>query len=367
MKILIAPDKFKGSLSAKEVCSALAEGLRKSNPIVEIIKRPMADGGDGSLEVLAHYLALETVTITVKDPLFRPVEASYQISNQTAYIEMSAASGLVLLQENERNCLETSSIGTGELIKDALEKGATQIYLFIGGSATNDGGVGIAYALGYRFWAEEGNLLKPIGKNLGWIDKIDSAEMCVDLEKVEIKVICDVNNPFYGKNGAAYVYAPQKGADTDAVELLDNGLKHLASQFIQQGYDDIADVKGAGAAGGVGGGMMAFFNANLVSGIQTFLELTQLEREIKSCDLVITGEGKLDTQTEQGKVISGVCALAQKYDKPIIAVCGAAEKKVGRQLGLSKIYTILERSKSVKEAMEKAAEKLVAIGKEIAL
>ncbi len=365
MKILIAPDKFKGSLTAQAVCIALAKGLKKANPNLEIITRPMADGGDGSLEVLAHYVDLKTVSLEVEDPLFRPINTAYQMAGTTAYIEMAAASGLALLKEKERNCMDTSSYGTGELILDAIKKGATTIYLFIGGSATNDAGMGIASALGWVFYSKSGEILVPIGENLTKVHRIDNSFLFYKPAKVAVKVICDVNNPFYGANGAAYVYAPQKGATAEEVKELDKGLRHLATLLKAANYADIADIPGAGAAGGVGGGAMAFLDATLVSGIQTFLELTQLENAIKACDLVITGEGKLDNQTAQGKVISGVCQLAKEHDKPVIAVCGAVDLPTPASLGLQAVYTVLSKSQSVNEAMDKAAEKLEIIACEI--
>lgn len=367
MKILIAPDKFKGSLSAQEVCTALSKGLKKNNPNLEIITRPMADGGDGSLEVLAHYFDLKTITVEVDDPLFRPINASYKMVGTTAYIEMAAASGLALLGKKERNCMETTSFGTGELILDAIRKGATSIYLFIGGSATNDAGMGIASALGWSFYNKGGELLVPIGESLTAVSRIDGTFLFYKPAKVKFKVICDVNNPFYGEQGAAYIYAPQKGATPDEVKILDNGLRNLAEQLKAADYTDIAEVPGAGAAGGVGGGAIAFLNADLVSGIQTFIEITELETQIKDCDLVITGEGKLDAQTEQGKVISGVCQLAKKYDKTVIAVCGAADENAAKKLGIQKVYTVIERSNSLEEAMSQTADKLVDLAKDILL
>lgn len=366
MKVLLAPDKFKGSLSAQNVCEALAKGLKRVNPKIEIISRPMADGGDGSLEVLAHYFNLETITTTVHDPLFRPIDATYKMTGKTAYIEMSAASGLVLLTGEERDCRKTTSLGTGELILHAIRRGATEIYLFIGGSATNDGGIGIASALGWSFYDKNEVDLVPIGENLRWIKEVDGNALFYNPEVVDFKVICDVNNPLYGKNGAAYVYATQKGATAQDLNVLDKGLRNLAKRLKEENYPDIANIPGAGAAGGVGGGAIAFLNAALKSGIHTFLEITKLETLIKDCDLVITGEGKLDAQTEQGKVISGVCALAKKYDKRIMAVCGTAEEEEAfNNLGLEQVYTVLEKSKSVEEAMSKAAEKLEEIGMDI--
>jgi len=362
MKILLAPDKFKGSLTAQEVCTALTKGILKSHPNATIISKPLADGGDGSLAVLDYYLDLTTISKTVQDPLGRPITASYKLAKEVAYIEMAAASGLVLLKPAERNCLITSSYGTGELIADAIEKGSSNIYLFIGGSATNDGGIGIAAALGYRFYDAAGNSLSPIGENLLRIAKIDNSQLRYNLKDISINVICDVANPFYGKNGAAYVYAAQKGASPDDIVNLDNGLRNLATQLVAFNFLDIAYIAGAGAAGGVGGGAIAFLGAKLQSGIQIFIELTQLEAAIKDCDLVITGEGKLDKQTEQGKVISGVCQLAKQYNKRVVAVCGAADFPISTSLGLEGVYTIINRAVSLEDAMDNAATLLVEIG-----
>lgn len=367
MKILLAPDKFKGSLSAYEVCQALTKGLLKKYPNATIITKPLADGGDGSLAVLDYYLDLKTISKTVQDPIGRPIIAQYKLSTTTAYIEMAAASGLVLLKSKERNCLHTSSYGTGELIVDALDKGAKEVYLFIGGSATNDGGMGIAAALGYRFLDNQGNVLSPVGKNLNIVHHIDNSNLRFDFDKIKVIVICDVNNPFYGQQGASFVYAAQKGASPDDIVILDEGLKNLAEVLKRNAYPDIACVPGAGAAGGVGGGAIAFLDAELKSGIQFFLDLTALEQAIMECDIIITGEGKLDKQTEQGKVISGVCALAKKHNKKVIAVCGAADLPISASLGIAAIYTVMSRSKSLQDAMENTAEKLVEIGMEMVL
>lgn len=365
MKILIAPDKFKGSLSALQVCNAIYKGLKNFNPNLDIITCPLADGGEGSLETMNHYLNLEPEKLVVNDPLFRPIKSTYYRSKETAYIEMSAASGLVLLKKEERNCMFTSSLGTGELIADAIKKGATTIHLFIGGSATNDGGIGMASALGYQFYDASENLLSPIGQNLNSINRIDKSHLNFNLEEVTVKVVCDVNNPLYGKNGAAYMYAAQKGASLVEIEQLNQGLINLASKLIRHDFPNIADTPGAGAAGGIGGGAMAFLGAELISGIQNFIKITQLESLIKECDLVITGEGKLDAQTEHGKVMSGVCNLAKQYDKPIVAVCGDVEKGFSKKLGLKKVYTLMERTDSIEEAMKNGEIYLEKIGMEL--
>lgn len=365
MKILICPDKFKGSLTATEVCQALAKGLHQGYAEVEVIQCPLADGGDGSLDVLARYLNLETVMLEASDPLGRVIQAEYRYSKGTAYVELAAASGLVLLTPQERNCMVTTSYGTGQLIADAIKRGANEIFLFIGGSATNDGGIGIAEALGYRFYDGDGNRLHPIGQNLVLIDRIENKELVFSLEKIKFNVVCDVDNPLYGTNGAAYVYGPQKGATPEEVSWLDQGLRNLAQSLKKKGYADISHLPGAGAAGGIGGGMVAFFNAQIRSGTSIFLEISNLEAHIQHADLIITGEGRMDEQTVQGKLISGVCKLAHQLGKPVIGVCGASQPGIGEALGMQRVYTVLERAASVSEAMELAAEKLIEIGKEI--
>ena len=365
MKIVIAPDKFKDSLSAIEVCDNLIKGFTDINSNLDYISCPMADGGEGSLEILNHYLDLEPVELIVNDPLFRPIKSTYYVSNNTAYIEMSSASGLALLNSSDRNPMLTSSIGTGELIQDAIDKGFKNINLFIGGSATNDGAIGIAHALGYRFYDTLGNPLSPIGKNLIKIDSIDSRRVRSNLKNFNIEVFCDVNNLMYGTEGASFIYAAQKGASPSQVKLLDEGLKNLVAKLTENDYRNISDIPGSGAAGGVGGGSIAFLDAKLVSGIDKIIEVVQLEKLINNCDLIITGEGKLDSQTNKGKVISGVCRLATKYKKPVIAVCGREEKYISKKLGIKKVYAIEDKANSFEDSMNNAGEYLIEIGNEI--
>tara|TARA_Y100001935_G_scaffold190920_1_gene159145 strand:+ start:2917 stop:4038 length:1122 start_codon:yes stop_codon:yes gene_type:complete len=365
MKIVIAPDKFKDSLSAIEVCENLMKGLTKIDSNINFILCPMADGGEGSLKTLNYHLDLKPVELIVNDPLFRPVNSTYFISNSTAYIEMSSASGLVLLKESERNPMLTSSFGTGELIKDAINKGLKKINLFIGGSATNDGAIGIASALGFRFYDSFGNFLSPVGGNLNKIDNIDSSKVINNIKDVDIKVFCDVDSTMFGEDGAAFTFAPQKGANFSQVKYLDKGLKNLVSKLSKNDYKNIADIPGSGAAGGVGGGAIAFLDAKLVSGIDKIIEVVQLEKQINNCDLIITGEGKLDSQTEKGKVISGICRLAKKYKKPVIVVCGYEEKNISKKLGITKVYSIQDRSNTFKDSINNAGEYLIQIGSEI--
>jgi len=365
MKILIAPDKFKDSLSAIEVCNALTSGLKKNNSSTNIFSCPMADGGDGSLKILNHYLDLKPQELKVNDPLFNSIKSTYYISQNTAYIEMSLASGLDLLDKKDRNCMYTSSFGTGELINDAIKKGATTINLYVGGSATNDCGIGIASALGFKFYDSSNNLLSPVGKNLMLINRIDKSNVQFNFQDIKFKVLTDVNNILYGKNGAAYIYAAQKGARPIEIVKLDKGLLNFESKLRAHGFPSIAKIPGSGAAGGVGGGAVAFLDAKLVSGVEEFIKITQLESLIRDSDLVITGEGKLDSQTQQGKVVHGVCNLSKKYNKPIIAVCGDSDKGTYKSLGLKKVYNILDKANSISNSFKKADKYLIDIGNDI--
>jgi len=364
MLILIAPDKFKGSLSAVEVCEAVRAGIHRFNPNIKTLIHPLADGGEGSLEILQQYIDSQTITLTVADPLMRPIQAQYLIAAQTAYIEMSAASGLVLLAKSERNCMNTTTFGTGEMILDALRRGIRDIVLFIGGSATNDLGIGMASALGYRFLDADKNSINPIGKNLTEIKIIDNKNSLLNLADVSVRVLCDVTNPLYGTQGAAHTYARQKGANDAEIEHLDKGLRNIAEVLKANDYPDIADLEGAGAAGGMGGGAVVFLGAKMVSGIHFFIELTDLETKIQQADLVITGEGKLDEQTLKGKVVNGVAAIANRHDVPVIAVCGANTLR-GDELGLKNIYSVMDISQSVEEAMSRAKEKVTDLGFQI--
>jgi len=364
MTILIAPDKFKGSLSAVGVCEAIQTGIHRFNPNIKTRIHPLADGGEGSLEILKQYTDSQTITTTVADPLMRSIEAQYLIAQQTAYIEMSAASGLILLAESERNCMNTTTFGTGEMILDAIRRGIRDIVLFIGGSATNDLGTGMASALGYRFLDTDKNSINPIGKNLTEIKIIDDKNSLLNLVDVSVRVLCDVTNPLYGTQGAAYTYARQKGANDTEIEHLDKGLRNIAEVLKTHNYPDIADLEGAGAAGGMGGGAVAFLEAKMVSGINFFIELTDLETKVQQADLVITGEGKLDDQTLKGKVVSGVAAMANRHNVPVVAVCGANTLQ-GDELGLKSIYSVMDISQSVEEAMRHAKEKVVDLGFQI--
>ncbi|WP_308991453.1 glycerate kinase [Mariniflexile litorale] len=365
MKIVIAPDKFKGSLTGLQFCNAVEEGITKILPNVEIVKLPLADGGDGTIEILEYHLKGKRITIKVNDPLFRKIEASYLYMDKTstAFIEMAEASGMYLLNKEEQNCFNTTTLGTGELILDAINKGAKTIILGIGGSATNDCGIGMATALGYKFEDENGKELEPVGKNLSQIRVINCRDVIDALKSIDFKVACDVTNPLYGKNGAAYVYGSQKGASEIEVQDLDNGLKNIAAVFKKQFHRDVQNIKGAGAAGGMGAGTLVFFNAELKSGIDLVKGLVDFDTKIKHADFIITGEGKLDSQTLSGKTIDGVIASAKKYNIPVAAFCGSVSLSIDEASHFGVYYTdaIMNKAKNLEDAMRNSYKYLVDI------
>lgn len=325
MKFILAPDKYKGSLSGQQFCEIVEKGIRRVFPDSHIIHMPLADGGDGTMEVVKHYLKASKVDVIVKDPLLRDIQSGYLISKEkkVAFIEMSEASGYKLLAKDELNCMQTTSFGMGQLMAHAIKEGAKEIVLGIGGSATNDAGMGMAAALGYQFLDENSNQLSPIGENLGKVTKIDASRVISELKNLEIKVACDVTNPFYGKDGAAYVYAPQKGASPEEVVFLDKGLQHFAKVIHKEFGIDVQKIRGAGAAGGMGAGAKVFLNAELTSGIDLIKEMAAFDKAIDGADWIITGEGQLDGQTLSGKTIDGVLQSAKTRNIPVAALCGS--------------------------------------------
>jgi glycerate 2-kinase len=325
LNILIAPDSFKDALSAIEVCKAIERGARRALPTAEVQLFPLADGGEGTAEVLAWHLPGELVKAQVHDPLLRPVEAQYFSFGKMAFVEMAEASGLQRLEVGERNPLKTSTFGTGELLRHAMENGAEEVFLAIGGSATNDAGMGMAAALGWRFLDKNGKELAPVGENLDRVMTIVPPQPKSEARNPTWKVLCDVTAPLYGPSGAAYVFAKQKGADDAVVEQLDAGLRHFAGVVERQLGKDFSQVPGAGAAGGLGFGAMAFLGASVQSGAETILQLTGFESFVKKADLIITGEGRLDRQTGQGKLLAAICRKAKQYNVPVVAICGAIE------------------------------------------
>ena len=362
MKIIIAPDSFKGSLSAFEVAKSIQRGIIKIDETIETVIVPMADGGEGTVQSLIDASGGEIIELTVHDPLFREIKSFYGIMGDgvTAVIEMAAASGLPLLTTDERNPLKTTTYGTGELIKDALTRGCQKFIIGLGGSATNDGGCGMAQALGVKFFDKNGNEVGLGGGELSKIDKIDISGIDTRIKNAEFLAACDVDNPLCGDKGASAVYGPQKGASADDVILLDKGLEHFAQLIKQQLNLDIKDVAGAGAAGGLGAGALIFLQAQLQRGIEIVTQTTNLAGKMEGADLVITGEGRIDFQTAFGKTPFGVAQLAKQKNIPVVAIAGSLGD--GYQTlydkGFDEIYSIMNKSMSLQEAMDNAEELL---------
>jgi glycerate kinase len=358
MRVLIAPDKFKGSLSALEVCLAIENGIKKFDASIETIKHPLADGGEGTLDILQNYFELKTAEVLVKNPLFRDFTATYMVSENTAYIEMSSASGLQLLKEEEKNCFYSTTFGTGQLILDAVQKGFKNIVLFIGGSATNDAGIGMATALGYQFYNAANESVEPIGKSLLSINRIENQKLLFDLNDINFTVVCDVKNPLYGPNGAAYIYGGQKGASTEELETLDLGLQNFSKQVSKYLNKEVADIPGAGAAGGLGAGAVCFLNATIKSGIDFVMEQTGFDLLLKNqVDLIITGEGSVDKQTIEGKVIKGISERAIQNQIPFSIITGIVKdsKLIQENLHPKSIASIMELGVTIEDAMTNAS------------
>ena len=325
-KVVVASDSFKGCLSSIEVAQAVEKGIKACCPQCQVVKLAVADGGEGTIEALLTTMGGHMVEADVRDPLGRPIIAEYAIlEDGVAVIEMSKASGLTLLQPSERNPLLTSTYGTGQLIADALGRGCRKFLIGIGGSATNDAGMGMLEALGCSFLDQNGNPLSGCGDSLSKVVSIDLSHIRPDAMQAEFIVACDVNSPFYGPKGAAYVYAPQKGASPETVDRLDNGLKHFADIITRTTVKDISDMPGAGAAGGLGGAFKAFLNAELRRGADMVLDAIGFDEIIQDADLVITGEGKIDAQTMTGKLPYAVARRAGVQGIPVLAICGTAE------------------------------------------
>jgi len=352
--ILVAPDKFRGSLEAIDVCRAIKTGILLAYPKANVTTIPLADGGEGTARILTHQAQGKTINVVVSDPIRRSVTASYGLSGngQTAFIEMAAASGLALLSTEERNPLLTSTYGTGQLIKDALDKGVSQIILGIGGSATTDGGTGMAEALGFRFLDKNNVRMSAKGASLNDIQLIDSSGKDIRLDKVSFIVACDVTNPLFGPNGAAHIYGPQKGADPEMVDFLDKGLRNLSEIASKTFGKDVSSNPGAGAAGGLGAGCLWFLNAVLKDGVSIVIEQTRIAERIQSADLVITGEGKVDEQTLSGKVVKGLADFCAVNQVPLAVVCGTLQitPEQVRDAGITYAVSVLNRPMDLSQA-----------------
>jgi len=369
MNILIAPDSFKDCMTASEVASALSRGIREVMGDATIQVVPLADGGEGTVDAVIQATGGSLITAHVLDPLARPTDSFYGITGdgQTAVIEMAAASGIELLRQEERNPWITSTYGTGQLIRDALDRGCSTILIGIGGSATNDGGSGMAKALGIRFLNRGGAEIANGGGGLGELQSIDLKGLDPRIRQTRILVACDVTNPLTGPEGASVIYGPQKGADPDMVARLDNHLAHFARIVKEQMDLDVSGIPGSGAAGGLGAGLIAFLDAGLAKGFELVAETVSLEEKIMKADLVITGEGKMDHQTQFGKTPFGVAQLARKHGKRVIGVAGSLEEgaEVLYRHGFDLLLSIQEKPEELSHALKKAGSQLVRAGERI--
>ena len=360
MKIVIAPDSYKESLSALDVATAIEQGFREIFPQAEYIKLPVADGGEGTVEAMVAATQGRIVEVAVTGPLGTQVEGFYGLSGdeQSAFIEMAAASGLELVLPEQRNPLITTSWGTGELIRHALDAGVKHIIIGIGGSATNDGGAGMVQALGAKLLDSEGNALGQGGGALETLARIDISELDRRLHDCRIEVACDVTNPLTGKEGATAIFGPQKGATPEMITRLDAALAHYAA-LIKRDLDlDVLDLAGGGAAGGMGAALFAFCGAELRQGIEIVTDALHLDRYVAEADLVITGEGRIDSQTVHGKVPVGVAKVAKRYNKPVIGIAGSLTADVGvvHEHGIDAVFSVIYGICTLDDALKNAAE-----------
>jgi glycerate kinase len=360
MKIVVAPDSFKGSLTAVEVSDAIGQGVREIFPEAEIVKIPMADGGDGTVQCLVNATGGEILRKKVTGPLGDEVLASYGIlgDKKTAVIEMAEASGLTLVPENKRNPLITTTYGTGQLIKAGLDRGCRKMIIGIGGSATNDGGAGMVQALGVKLLDQERKEIGFGGGELKKVFRIDAKYLDNRLSETKVLIASDVSNPLCGPKGASRIYGPQKGATPEIIEELDKSLAHFAEVIKRDLHKNVKDVPGAGAAGGLGASLMAFLDAELRPGIEIVIEIVKLEQAIKDADLVITGEGKIDSQTIYGKAPIGVARIAKKYNIPVVAVAAiiSDDADIVHQYGINTLIKISEPPMSLAEPKSKKVQ-----------
>jgi len=370
MKIVIAPDSFKESLSALEVAKAIESGFREIFPQADYFKLPVADGGEGTVEAMVAATRGKVVKCKVTGPLGEPLDAFFGLSGdeKIAFIEMAAASGLESVPQAKRNPLETTSYGTGELIKGALDSGVEHIIIGIGGSATNDGGAGMMQALGARLLNSQGEDIGYGGGELAHLAKIDISGLDKRIAACRVEVACDVTNPLTGKNGATAIFGPQKGATPDMIPKLDGYLKHYADIIRRDLGIDVDNVPGAGAAGGMGAALHGFCHAELRQGIEIVTEALGLDALVRDATLVITGEGRIDSQSINGKVPIGVARVAKRYNKPVIAIGGSLTKDVDVvfENGIDAVFSVLYSICSLEEALASAAENLQKSARNIA-
>lgn len=360
--ILLAPDSFKESMTAKEACEAMEKGIKKVNKDINCIQVPMADGGEGTMQSLVDATGGKIYKLRVVGPLGNEVESEYGIlgDKETGIIEMASASGMALVPAEKRNPLVTTTYGTGQLIKDCLNHKVKKLLIGIGGSSTNDGGAGAIQALGGKLADKEG---KEIGFGGGELDKlarIDLTDFDKRLKDVEVEVACDVTNPLCGEKGASNVFGPQKGATREMIKTLDDNLRHYADVIKKQISVDVINVPGSGAAGGLGAGLMVFLDGKLKNGIDIVIKYSDLEEKVKKADIVFTGEGSIDFQTQYGKTPMGVAMVAKKYNKPVIALAGSVGKDIDilYENGIDSIFSIVRGVTTLDCAIKKGKENI---------
>lgn len=360
MKIVIAPDSYKESLSALEVATAIEQGFREIWPDADYVKIPLADGGEGTVEAMVAATAGRLVHVDVTGPLGSNVQAFYGLSGdaRSAFIEMAAASGLELVPPGSRNPLKTTSWGTGELIRHALDAGVEHIIIGIGGSATNDGGAGMVQALGARLLDEQNNDIAQGGMGLEALARIDISQLDARLAECRIEVACDVTNPLTGKEGASAVFGPQKGATPEVIARLDQALTHYAHLIDRDLNVEVLELAGGGAAGGMGAALYAFCGAQLRCGIEIVTDALHLDDCVADADLVVTGEGRIDSQTIHGKVPVGVANVAKRYNKPVIGIAGSLTPDVGvvHEHGIDAVFSVIFTICTLDEALDNASE-----------
>ncbi|GLQ71499.1 glycerate kinase [Vibrio penaeicida] len=370
MKVVIAPDSFKESLTAKEVCLAIESGFRRVWADSEFVHVPVADGGEGTVQSLVDATKGHLVHLAVTGPLGNSVDAFYGLlgDNQTAVIEMAAASGLHHVSLSQRDPKLTTSFGTGQLINHALERGAKKLIVGLGGSATNDGGVGMMAALGAKFSNHNGQPISLNGSGLKELAQIDLSGLNSRLAECEILVASDVDNPLCGSKGASATFGPQKGATEADIRLLDQNLNHYGQLIRKQIGRDVINAAGSGAAGGMGAALIAFTHAKLQPGIDIVLETVGLENQLEGADLVITGEGRIDWQTAHGKTPMGVASLAKKYDLPVIALAGCVGEnyQAAYQCGIDAVFAAVPRALDLSTAFQEAGENLTNLSENVA-
>ncbi len=360
-KILVMPDSFKGSLSSIEVCDIMSNRIRAFYPSCEIKAVPIADGGEGSIDCFLNALAGKRINAICKDPLGENMVGEYALihNDKTAIIEMANCAGLTLMKD-EKKPLETGTYGVGQLILDAALKNVNKVIVALGGSSTTDGGAGAAAALGVKFYDKNGQEFIPVGGTLINIDRIDVSHMIQEVKNIEFVTMCDIDNPMYGKTGAAYIFGPQKGANQNDIELLDAGLEHFSKIIKRDIGIDVSEIPGSGAAGGMGAGMVAFLNSKLTMGIDVVLDIINFDELIKDTDMIFTGEGRLDEQSLRGKVVIGIAKRVKKHSIPVVAVVGQTTLSVDliNEYGVNSVFTINRESLSVKDSMKDAAKNI---------